>query len=248
MSGFSGYGIQFIRYAGKIECGRDPGTLRSRCRAFFEFAERTGFDCRCGVVAGIDYRSRGASDAFGDGSAGRGLRGGKLYAQNAFETAGASLHAARPEPPDARPGRRTRFGLFGRVTAVQRDVREADLGECRYDIVLSGAALHHLRGDEEWLTVFARLYRSLRPGGCLMISDLVAQQTEVLSAYFRERYGDYLTVLGGTEYRDRVLAYVEREDSPRPLNYQLDLMREVGFREVEILHKNVCFAAYGGVR
>ena len=136
----------------------------------------------------------------------------------------------------------------GRVTAVQRDVREADLGECRYDIVLSGAALHHLRGDEEWQTVFARLYRSLRPGGCLMISDLVAQQTEVLSAYFRERYGDYLTALGGTEYRDRVLAYVEREDSPRPLNYQLDLMREVGFREVEILHKNVCFAAYGGVR
>lgn len=43
-----------------------------------------------------------------------------------------------------------------------------------------------------------------------------------------------------------MLAYVEREDSPRPLNYQLDLMREVGFREVEILHKNVCFAAYGG--
>ncbi|MFR5870987.1 MAG: class I SAM-dependent methyltransferase [Alistipes sp.] len=71
----------------------------------------------------------------------------------------------------------------GRVTAVQRDVREADLGECRYDIVLSGAALHHLRGDEEWLTVFARLYRSLRPGGCLMISDLVAQQT-VLSFIF----------------------------------------------------------------
>ena len=45
-----------------------------------------------------------------------------------------------------------------------------------------------------------------------------------------------------------MLAYVELEDSPRPLNYQLDLMREVGFREVEILHKNVCFAAYGGVR
>ena len=109
MSGFSGYGIQFIRYAGKIECGRDPGTLRSRCRAFFEFAERTGFDCRCGVVAGTDYRSRGASDAFGDGSAGRGLRGGKLYAQNAFETAGASLHAARPEPPDARPAGSRRY-------------------------------------------------------------------------------------------------------------------------------------------
>lgn len=136
----------------------------------------------------------------------------------------------------------------GRVTALQQDVRNADLGEGRYDIILSGAALHHLRGDGEWRAVFAGLYRSLRPGGCLMISDLIVQQTDVLSAYFRERYGDYLAALGGPEYRDRVLAYVDREDSPRSLNYQLDLMREVGFREVEVLHKNVCFAAYGGVR
>lgn len=81
-----------------------------------------------------------------------------------------------------------------------------------------------------------------------MISDLVAQQTEVLSAYFRERYGDYLTVLGGTGVPRQGAGLRGAGGFSRPLNYQLDLMREVGFREVEILHKNVCFAAYGGVR
>jgi len=30
--------------------------------------------------------------------------------------------------------------------------------------------------------------------------------------------------------------------------YQVDLLRSVGFREVEILHKNNCFAAFGGVK
>lgn len=136
----------------------------------------------------------------------------------------------------------------GRVVTIQQDIREADPGEKRYDIVLSGAALHHLRQDDEWEGVFVKLYRCLRPGGCLMISDLIAQQAETLTAYFSERYGDYLAALGGTAYRDRVLAYVEKEDTPRSLNYQLKLMERVGFRYVEVLHKNGCFAAYGAIR
>lgn len=136
----------------------------------------------------------------------------------------------------------------GRITDVQQDIRQATLGDGTFDVVLSGAALHHLRDDDEWFAVFSKLFRCLRPGGCLMISDLVTQQTGVLTGYFQERYGEYLAGLGGAEYRDRVLAYVEREDSPRSLNYQLELMRRVGFREVEILHKNECFAAYGGIR
>jgi tRNA (cmo5U34)-methyltransferase len=42
-----------------------------------------------------------------------------------------------------------------------------------------------------------------------------------------------------------VFAYVEKEDTPRPLLFQLDLLRQVGFTQVEILHKNICFAAFG---
>jgi tRNA (cmo5U34)-methyltransferase len=45
-----------------------------------------------------------------------------------------------------------------------------------------------------------------------------------------------------------VFDYVEKEDTPRPLMYQLDLLRSVGFRTVEVLHKNSCFAAFGVVK
>jgi tRNA (cmo5U34)-methyltransferase len=50
------------------------------------------------------------------------------------------------------------------------------------------------------------------------------------------------------EYRDHVFAYVEKEDTPRPLVFQLDLLRQVGFSQVEVLHKNVCFAAFGALK
>jgi tRNA (cmo5U34)-methyltransferase len=134
------------------------------------------------------------------------------------------------------------------VTVFHGDIREVGLLENHYDIILAGAVLHHLRDDRDWVTTFEKLFRLLRPGGCLMISDLITQDTEILNHYTWERYGDYLETVGGKEYRKKVLDYVEKEDSPRSMNYQLDLMKQVGFRKVEILHKNMCFGAFGGIK
>lgn len=134
------------------------------------------------------------------------------------------------------------------VEIFQGDIREVPLRENHFDIILAGAVLHHLREGEEWEYVFAKIFRALRPGGCFMISDLVTQDTLSVNEYTWERYGDYLEGIGGKEYRQKVLDYVAKEDSPRSMNYQLDLMKKVGFKSVEILHKNMCFGAFGGIR
>ena len=81
-----------------------------------------------------------------------------------------------------------------------------------------------------------------------MISDLITQENETLNQLTWEKYGDYLENHGGKEYRLKVLEYVAREDSPRSLNFQLRLMKRVGFREVEILHKNLCFGVFAGIK
>lgn len=134
------------------------------------------------------------------------------------------------------------------VSILQGDIREVGLNENHYDIILAGAVLHHLRDDKDWETTFEKLFNLLKLGGCLMISDLITQDTELLNDYTWERYGDYLEGLSGKEYRQKVLDYVAKEDSPRSMNYQLDLMKKVGFRKVEILHKNMCFGAFGGIK
>ena len=135
-----------------------------------------------------------------------------------------------------------------KVTILQGDIRDAILPENQYDIILAGAVLHHLRDDDDWKTTFSKLFKLLKFGGCLMISDLITQDTEILNDYTWERYGDYLESLNGKEYRQKVLDYVAKEDSPRSMNFQLDLMKQVGFRKVEILHKNMCFGAFGGIK
>jgi tRNA (cmo5U34)-methyltransferase len=136
----------------------------------------------------------------------------------------------------------------GQVTALQGDIRELSIGQERYDIICAAAVLHHLREEEEWQSVFAKLFAALRPGGSFWISDLIAHVDHHVQTMMWQRYGTYLTQLKNEAYRDQVFAYVEQEDSPKSLPFQLDLLRSVGFSQVEILHKNNCFAAFGGIK
>ena len=136
----------------------------------------------------------------------------------------------------------------GRITTLQADIREVELPDEGFDIVLAAAVLHHLRADQEWRDVFAAFHRALRPGGSLWVFDLVESSIPAVGRLLRQRYGAYLTRLKDESYRDQVFAYVEKEDTPRPLLFQLDLLRQVGFAQVEVLHKNLCFAAFGAVK
>src|SRR5687768_8049694 len=141
--------------------------------------------------------------------------------------------------------RRISGATSGAVTPLQGDVRELTLDEQRYDVVLAAAVLHHLRGDDEWVSVFTKFHRALKPGGWLWISDLVRQSTDAVQTMMWRRYGEYLSRLKDDAYRDHVFAYVEKEDTPRDVMFQIDVLRQVGFRQVELLHKNSVFAAYG---
>lgn len=136
----------------------------------------------------------------------------------------------------------------GKITALQGDVRELNLGDGQFDIILAAAVLHHLRTDDEWRSVFTKLHRALRPGGSFWIFDMIESSIPAVERLMCERYGQYLTNFKDEKYRDHVFAYIAKEDTPRPLMFQLDMLRAVGFKDVEVLHKNVCFAAFGGVR
>jgi len=135
----------------------------------------------------------------------------------------------------------------GTVATVQSDLRALDLGRARYDIILASAVLHHLRSDDEWRDVFTKCHTALRAGGSFWIFDLIRHATPGIQDMMWDIYGNYLTNLKDAAYRDKVFSYIEEEDTPRPLVYQLDLLREVGFRSVELLHKNSCFAAFGAI-
>ena len=136
----------------------------------------------------------------------------------------------------------------GKISTVQTDFLNLQLPAETFDIVVTGAAMHHLSTDEEWETVFTKIYKSLKKGGCFWISDLIMHDNPAINQLMWSRYADYLEGIGGKAYQENVFAYIDKEDTPRSVMYQLDLMKKIGFSTVDVLHKNSCFSVFGGIK
>lgn len=136
----------------------------------------------------------------------------------------------------------------GRVRTFQGDFRMVALPAEHYDIIIAAAVLHHLRDDEDWEQAFQKIYDLTAPGGSIWITDFVHHENEAIQKMMWSRFGEHLESLGGPEYRQKVFEYIDQEDSPRSLEYQLRLLQEVGFEDIQILHKNACFVAFGAIK
>lgn len=151
-------------------------------------------------------------------------------------------------PMLARAAARVSAANVGNVRIVEGDFRDIELAADSYDVIIAAAVLHHLRDDDDWWQTFKKIYQITAPGGSVWISDLVSHEIPAVQAMMWQRYGDYLSQLDGEAYKNKVFSYIEQEDSPRPVTYQLDLLRQVGFEQVELLHKNSSFAAFGAIK
>lgn len=136
----------------------------------------------------------------------------------------------------------------GSIRTFQGDIRELEFPTAQFDIILASAVLHHLRGENEWRAVFSKFYRITKPGGSVWIVDLVEQSTAAVQALMWARYGECLRDLKDEAFRELVFGYIGKEDTPRSLSFQLELLKEVGFEQIEILHKHNLFAAFGAIK
>ncbi len=136
----------------------------------------------------------------------------------------------------------------GSIRVFHGDFRDLNLEAESYDVILAAAVLHHLRDDQDWESAFSKIHSLLRTGGSFWVTDLVSHEIDSVNEMIWRRYAAYLVEQGGQPYQEKVFDYIDQEDSPRPVTYQLDLLKKVGFRSVDILHKNSTFAAFGACK
>jgi tRNA (cmo5U34)-methyltransferase len=135
--------------------------------------------------------------------------------------------------------------ITGTVLAIQGDYRNIPLEENAYDVITAGTTLHHLREEDEWESVFTKVYRALKQGGTFWINDIVLGETDEID---RMMLGGWLSMLRKQVSPDEIDTYMQRyesEDTPRTLSYQLDLMKRIGFTKTIVLHKHFNFATFG---
>ena len=136
----------------------------------------------------------------------------------------------------------------GRVFTVEGDFRTAPLENGKFDLAVAAAVLHHLRGDADWNLAFSRIHSLLKPGGVLLVYDLICHDDPQIEALFKVRLEAFLRETLGNAEAERIIQSIAESDTPRSLEYQFGLLKKVAFRYVGLLHKNLVFGAWYAVK
>ena len=144
--------------------------------------------------------------------------------------------------------KRVDYNISGSVQTIQADFRDIQLEKNAYDIIIAATSLHHLRTNEEWQSVFTMIYNALKPGGSFWINDVIIEDNQALNELMHQKWLKILEEKIGKEQTLKCMKQYEVEDTPQSLNFQLNLMKHVGFRETHILHKHFCFATFGAIK
>ncbi|MCQ2975577.1 MAG: class I SAM-dependent methyltransferase [Bacteroidales bacterium] len=143
--------------------------------------------------------------------------------------------------------KRVSVSTSGKVFTINKDYKTVDFEKQKYDIITAGTTLHHLRTNQEWELMFRKIYDSLTEGGLFLVNDIVIDEISEITELMLKGWESVLQKNVPTEV-DTYLKKYETEDSPQTLNYQINLMKKIGFKQISVLHKHFNFATFVGVK
>jgi ubiquinone/menaquinone biosynthesis C-methylase UbiE len=103
----------------------------------------------------------------------------------AFAEADSSARITAQDFPGVLPTTREyveRHGLTERFDFLPGDLKEVDFGEAQYDVALLGNIVHS-EGEASSRDLFRRLGRALRPGGRLVVIDMIPNDSRTAPPY-----------------------------------------------------------------
>ena len=133
------------------------------------------------------------------------------------------------------------------------DYQTGDFAKLRfdndYDAVISSLALHHLQTDEAKKNIYKKIYEALRKDGVFYNADTVLGSSNYLTQVNLEKWKEYMQKnLPLNEIEEQWLPTHFEEDFPATLLGQLDWLREIGFKNVDVVWKYYQGAVYGGIK
>jgi tRNA (cmo5U34)-methyltransferase len=142
---------------------------------------------------------------------------------------------------------RKRLSAFvDQVTWLHQDFARID-PPGKHELIVAMQSVHHLN-DIDKRALYRTLYSRVRPGGGLLIGDRIQQPTEHLRERYRRFWREDCLAAGADE--SAVDASLSRmwDDHDAEIEYQIEWIRNSGFRNVDLYYKYQMFAVFGGNR
>ena len=119
--------------------------------------------------------------------------------------------------------------------------------EEKFDVVISSLALHHLVTDKDKKDIYSRIYNSLNLPGIFYNADNILAANDYLQGLYINKWKEFMIRnVSKEEIKNKWLPRYYLEDRPARLVDQLDWLKEIGFKDVDVIWKYYNFAVYGG--
>ncbi|MGB0849360.1 MAG: class I SAM-dependent methyltransferase [Thiolinea sp.] len=146
-------------------------------------------------------------------------------------------------------GYRNLYGVEASADMIARSFNQATLihsgqfpeSHGPFDYVLNNWTLHFIRDP---LTYLKAIWRSMTPGGTLILSDKVAS-----SARVHDLYHDYKRNHGVTDEEiEKKRRQIEGVLITYPLSWYLNALNNTGFEQIEIINANTAFVTFMAIK
>lgn len=139
-----------------------------------------------------------------------------------------------------------RFAGLSNFQYVETDYSNKNLPG-KYDIIVSALSIHHLE-DEDKAKLYARVYKSLNPGGLFINADQVKGRTDALDTFYKASWRKAVIESGLDQTAIRRAFKRTELDRFAPLTWQLNELQKVGFSEVDCIYRYHNFVVMIGMK
>jgi tRNA (cmo5U34)-methyltransferase len=125
-----------------------------------------------------------------------------------------------------------------------------------FDFIFSSMAIHHVEHHKKF-ELYSKIFTMLNSGGLFVNIDVVLPTSSKSEAIQFKMWTDYISeLLKNLKREDDVgthdilpVSYKKKsENKPSSLMSQLNMLHEIGFKDVECYHKNGIFVLIAGVK
>ncbi|HFD32899.1 MAG TPA: class I SAM-dependent methyltransferase [Gammaproteobacteria bacterium] len=150
---------------------------------------------------------------------------------------------------------RKRLGENEKISFIKASFQDLLRGEIlneNFDFVYSSLAIHHLPFDEK-KELYSYIFKRLSSGGYFVLYDVVLPATENIEKYHLALWKKWIKEHPSKEQAQKLLDIPEQykansDNIPDTLSSQLQILEEIGFKDVSCHFKYGIFALFGGLK
>ncbi|OQB59662.1 MAG: putative methyltransferase YrrT [Bacteroidetes bacterium ADurb.Bin141] len=119
----------------------------------------------------------------------------------------------------------------------------------KYDVVVSSLALHHLETKKDKLEFYRKIYSCLNVGGVFINADVVLASTEALQECYMTQWKNFmLRNVPKDEVDNKWIPTYYEEDRPVSMMEHIEMLKDSGFKIMDVVWKYYNFAVYMAIK